>query len=310
MNPIEGVLDRQGFLVLDGGLATELEALGCDLADALWSASALLDHPERLGEVCRLYLEAGADCVATATYQATFPGLRARGLSDDDISSLLREATALVLGERDRFWADETNRVARARPLVAASIGPYGAYLADGSEYRGDYGLSRADLYDFHARRWEVLAGTDTDLLACETTPSLVETHAYCRLAAVSGRPTWISFQCRDETSIADGTALETVAAVCEEEPNVVAVGINCTDPGLVGSLLEAARAGTGKPLLVYPNSGERWDAVAKKWRGPPEPHDWGASALEWARQGAAGVGGCCRVRPADISRIRAALAG
>jgi homocysteine S-methyltransferase len=214
------------------------------------------------------------------------------------------------VGERDRFWDLEDNRAGRVRPLVAASIGPYGAYLADGSEYRGDYDLSAAELYDFHAPRWEVLAETAADVLACETTPSLEETRAYCRLAAVAGRPTWVSFQCRDESSIADGTPLQSVVAICEAEPNVVAVGINCTDPGLTAALLEAAGRGTAKPLLVYPNSGEEWDPLTKTWRGSPVPTDWAAQALAWAGQGAAGIGGCCRVRPADIAEIRRALSG
>jgi len=309
------LLERQGFVVLDGGLGTELEALGCDLSDPLWSAKALFDDPERTREAHRRFLEAGADVIATATYQATFPGLREHGLEDRAIETLLRAAVELAIEVRDAFWADETNRAAerdgvgRARPLVAASIGPYGAYLADGSEYRGAYGLGLGDLYDFHAPRWEVLAGTDADVIACETTPSHDEVLAYCRLAAVSGRPTWISFQCADETHLADGTPLQAVAAICEDEPNVIAVGVNCVDPRLVGPLIEAVRRGTGKPLLVYPNSGETWDAESKAWRGAVAPTDWTERALQWARAGAAGIGGCCRVRPADIAAIRTALA-
>ncbi|MFV1988625.1 MAG: homocysteine S-methyltransferase family protein, partial [Gemmatimonadota bacterium] len=156
--------------------------------------------------------------------------------------------------------------------------------------------------------RWEILADTGADMLACETTPSIEETHAYCRLAAVSGRPTWVSFQCRDETAIADGTPLESAAAVCDEEPNVVAVGINCTDPGLVDSLLEEARRGTTKPLLVYPNGGEEWDAQARAWVGAATPTDWAARAVDWYDRGAAGIGGCCRVGPSDIRVIGEAL--
>ncbi len=254
------------------------------------------------------YLEAGADCVATATYQATFPGLRARGLSDTDIGALLRDAVSLLMDVRDRFWSDRANREGRDRPLVVASIGPYGAYLADGSEYRGDYGLTTAELYDFHVPRWEILAETGADALACETTPSIEETHAYCRLAAVSGRPTWVSFQCRDETALADGTPLAAAAAVCDEEPNVVAVGINCTDPGLVDSLLAEARRGTTKPLLVYPNGGEEWNAETKTWVGTATPTDWAARATGWIERGASGVGGCCRVGPPEIRLIRDAL--
>ncbi|WP_419934789.1 homocysteine S-methyltransferase [Candidatus Palauibacter sp.] len=304
-DPIRASLERQGFLVLDGGLATELEALGCDLNDPLWSARALLGDRAAVGAAHRRFLEAGADCIATATYQATFEGFGARGLDARETVRLLRAAVEVTVSARDGFWADLSMPAGRLRPLVAASIGPYGAFLADGSEYRGDYGLSAAELYDFHAPRWEVLAETEADLLACETTPSLEETQAYCRLAAVAHRPAWISFQCRDGAHLADGTPLETAVSLCDAEPHVVAVGVNCVDPGFASSLITAARGATSKPILVYPNSGEAWDAEAKRWTGPATPLDWARSAMEWRSEGADGVGGCCRVGPAAIAAIR-----
>lgn len=305
-DPIRDFIEREGFLVLDGGLATELEALGCDLDDPLWSARALIDDPEAIRTAHRRFLEAGADCIATATYQATFEGFRARGLDAADTARLLERAVRLAVSARDEFVADRAIKpVGRPRPLVAASVGPYGAYLADGSEYTGDYGLSAAELYDFHASRWEVLADTEADVLACETTPSAEETRAYCRLAAVSHRPTWISFQCCDGARLADGSPLDAAVALCEDEPHVVAVGVNCTDPGLTVSLIGEARRATGKPILVYPNSGEVWDAGAKRWTGPATPMDWTRSAAEWRAAGADGIGGCCRVGPADIAAIR-----
>ena len=311
-DPIRAFLEREGFLVVDGGLATELEALDCDLSDELWSARALLDAPDAIRTVHRRYLEAGADCIATATYQATFEAFAARGLDEAATARLMRDSVNLAVSAREDFLGGAAARPSpadRSPPLVAASIGPYGAFLADGSEYRGDYGLSAAELYDFHAPRWEVLAETEADVLACETTPSVEETRAYCRLAAVSHRPTWVSFQCRDGAHLADGTPLETAAALCDAEPHVVAVGVNCTDPGDTVSLIEAARRATGKPILVYPNSGEVWDAEAKRWIGPANPLDWGRSAAEWLAAGADGVGGCCRVGPSAIAAIRAGAA-
>ena len=309
-DPIRDFIERQGFLVLDGGLATELETLGCDLDDPLWSARALIDAPEAIRTAHLRFLEAGADCIATATYQATFEGFAARGLDASDTARLLERSVEIAVSARDEFVADRSVGVAepadRLRPLVAASVGPYGAFLADGSEYRGDYGLSAAELYDFHARRWEVLVETPADVLACETTPCLEETQAYCRLAAVSHHPTWISFQCRDGAHLADGTPLETAVALCEAEPHIVAVGVNCVDPRLVAPLIRTARRATGKPILVYPNSGEEWDAKAKRWTGPATPMDWARSATEWRREGADGVGGCCRVGPAEIAAVRA----
>ncbi len=308
-DPIRAFLEQEGVLVLDGGLATELESLGCDLSDELWSAQALLDAPDAVRTAHRRYLEAGADCIATATYQATFEGFRARGIEAADTTRLLERAVEIAVSARAEFLSDPAGRTdGRPPPLVAASVGPYGAFLADGSEYRGDYGLSAADLYDFHAPRWEVLAETAADVLACETTPSVEETRAYCRLAAVSHRPTWISFQCRDRAHLADGTPLETAVALCDAEPHVVAVGVNCTDPDFIASLIGQARRATSKPVLVYPNSGEEWDAAAKRWIGPATPVDWARSAADWWREGATGVGGCCRVGPADIAVIRAGM--
>ncbi|MXW56825.1 MAG: homocysteine S-methyltransferase [Gemmatimonadales bacterium] len=309
-DPIRAFIEREGFLVLDGGLATELEALGCDLDDPLWSARALVDESEAIRTAHRRYLEAGADCIATATYQATFEGFAARGLDAAATVRILRDSVGLAISARADFLGgrvapDRPPPGSRPPPLVAASIGPYGAYLADGSEYTGDYGLSAAELYDFHAPRWEVLAETEADVLACETTPSVEETRAYCRLAAVSHRPTWVSFQCRDGARLADGTPLETAVALCDAEPHVVAVGVNCVDPRLVAPLIRAARRTTKKPILAYPNSGEAWDAEAKRWMGPATPMDWARSAAEWRQEGADGVGGCCRVGPAEIAAIR-----
>jgi len=306
-DPIRDFIEREGFLVLDGGLATELEALGCDLDDPLWSARVLIDDPQAVRNAHRRFLDAGADCIATATYQATFGGFAARGIDAAATARILRDSVGLAISARADFLGGRP--ASRPPPLVAASIGPYGAYLADGSEYAGDYGLSAAELYDFHAPRWEVLAETEADVLACETTPSVEETRAYCRLAAVSHRPTWVSFQCRDGARLADGTPLETAAALCDAEPHVVAVGVNCTDPALTVSLIGAARRATGKPILAYPNSGETWDAGTKCWTGPATPMDWARSAAEWRAAGADGIGGCCRVGPAEITAVRAGAA-
>ncbi len=305
-SPLAPFLEAQGTLVLDGGLATALEARGCDLDDDLWSARVLLEEPETVREVHRDFLAAGADCIATVTYQATFPGLRARGLSDREAEESLRRAVRLAVEARDAFWSDPANRVGRLRPLVAASIGPYGAFLADGSEYRGDYGIGDEELYAFHERRWRILAASEADLIACETVPSLPEARALLRLLSeTSDRWAWISFSCRNEAELSDGHALAEAARACDEAPGLAAVGINCTAPDLILSLIGEARRGTDKPILVYPNSGEGWDAARKLWTGRAATVEWGDAARAWSRAGASGVGGCCRVGPSEIREIR-----
>jgi homocysteine S-methyltransferase len=310
-SPFEPFLRAQGVVVLDGGLATALEAQGQDLNDPLWSARVLLDAPEIVRRVHLDYLAAGADCIATVTYQATFEGMARRGLTDTEAEEVLRSAVSLAVEARDAFWADPSNREGRIRPLVAASVGPYGAYLADGSEYSGMYGLTEDALYEFHRRRWHILADTGADLMGCETIPSAVEARALLRLLAETpGRWAWLSFQCRDGAHLADGTPLVGVVRLCSRAERVAGVGVNCVPPRLVDALLEAAVGEARVPVVAYPNSGEAYDPTTKAWRsgvGGPDPAE---AAPDWRDHGARVLGGCCRTGPHTIARMRKALLG
>ncbi len=308
--PLDAFIENGGCVILDGGLATALETYGFDLANPLWSARVLLENPHAIVDVHRAYLKAGADCIATATYQATLPGFQAAGLTPLQSRAHLENAVRLAAKARDEFWANPANRGGRIKPLVAGSVGPYGAYLADGSEYSGQYGLSVAELVDFHQERWEILADSGADLIAVETVPSAAEAEALLRLLADSRPDTWawISFSCRDGMHISDGTPLVELARMCDEVPNLAALGINCTAPRHIDSLIGQARLGTDKPVLVYPNSGETYDARLKIWTGPPERPWWREAPRRWLDLGASGVGGCCRVGPEAIAEIRAGL--
>ncbi len=313
-DPVAPLLARQSCVVLDGALATELERRGADLADPLWSARCLLERPELIGEVHRDYFEAGADVATTATYQASFEGFARRGLDRDDAVALMRLAVHIAVEARDRFWDGAVTRSARARPLVAASIGPYGAMLADGSEYRGRYAASDAELADFHSRRLEALADCGAELFACETLPCLREARIVARAVRdCSDLPAWIAFTCRDGARNAEGEDFGDCVAALEEFPQVLAVGVNCSAPEHVGELLSRARVRTHRPLIAYPNSGETYDAVAKRWRPAPPaargPVDGvAAHAAGWVAAGARLLGGCCRTTPADIAALRRAL--
>jgi len=307
-NPLRAFLDAQGWMVLDGGLATTLEANGADLDDELWSARLLLEAPERIRKAHDDFLAAGADCIETATYQATFEGFRRRGLGDCEGTRLLELSVSLACDARDTFWSATTDRAGRRKPLVAASIGPYGAFLADGSEYRGDYGLDVEQLHAFHQRRWRVLAAGEADLLACETIPSFPEVLALLRLLdETPDSRAWISFSCGEKARLADGSDLAEAVRACQRRPNVVGVGINCIGPEKIAALLRILRDHTDKPLLVYPNSGEAYDATRTAWSGRPS-EDWVEMAPEWIRLGAGAVGGCCRTGPDDIARLRRLL--
>ena len=305
-DPIRPFLERQGFLIVDGGLATELEARGYDLSDALWSARLLRDDPGAIRQVHADYLRAGADVVISASYQATVPGFVAWGVSEEEAEGLIRRSVALAREARDAFWAEEASRRGRLRPLAAASVGPYGAYLADGSEYTGDYGLDVEALLAFHRRRWHLLAESGPDLMACETIPSAVEAQALARLLPETPKMTaWFSFSCRDGRHLNDGSLFAESVRGLDEVEQVVAVGVNCTAPRYIPELAAAARAVTEKPVIAYPNSGERYDVETKVWRGEAVPADFAEQSRRWRAAGAALVGGCCRTGPQHIEEMR-----
>ena len=304
---IGAMLDRQGVVILDGGLATELERLGADLNDPLWSAKVLAEAPHLIERVHYDYFQAGADVATTATYQATFEGFARRGIGKKAAADLMRTSVGLARDARDRFM----NEVADGRrpPLIAASIGCYGAWLADGSEYCGDYGLTAAKLTAFHRPRMEVLVESDPDILACETIPCQVEAEALVRLLEdFPGYDAWMSFSCHDNGRVRHGEPLADCVAVAAQSDRVVAVGVNCTAPSFVPGLLAIAKMATDKPLVIYPNSGDTWDAKKKIWIGDPDDVDFSDRAREWYDAGARLIGGCCRTNPATIRGIAESL--
>lgn len=305
MNPISSILDRYPALVIDGALATELERRGCDLKDELWSAKILLEQPQVIRQVHLDYFQAGADCAITASYQATVEGFRKRGINEAEAIALIKRSVALAREARDEFWSAAAHRAGRARPLVAASVGPYGAFLADGSEYRGSYGLSEADLVEFHRPRMRALVEAGADLLACETIPSLVEAQAVAKLLKeFPGVAAWITFTARDERHVSEGQELAECVRQLRDHPQVAAIGINCTSPTYIPGLIREARQYTEKPIVVYPNLGETYDAVRNDWNGDPVVESFGEQAREWYAAGARLIGGCCRTTPQDIRVI------
>jgi homocysteine S-methyltransferase len=306
-NPLQTLLNIQDVAVLDGAMATELEARGAEINDPLWSAKVLLEQPELIEAVHYDYFAAGADVAITASYQASFEGFAARGLPRDQAAALMRRSVRLAIDARERFLATP-EAAGRARPLVAASVGPYGAFLHNGSEYRGDYGLSVAELVAWHRPRFAVLAAAGADLLACETIPSLAEGQALAQLIDEYRVPAWLSFSCRDGAALNHGEPMAEAAALAQVSAHVAAVGVNCTAPRYVASLLEQAAHATSKPLLCYPNSGEAWDAAAGCWLENSSATEFGPAAQMWRAAGARVIGGCCRTGPAEIAAIRAIL--
>ena len=307
---LSDILLAQGFVVLDGGLATELERHGADLRDPLWSAKQLLDGPDLIRLIHEAYFAAGADVVVSASYQASLPGFTSRGLTAGEARRLIALSVELAREARERFW-EHAGRFAKGRllPLVAGSVGPYGAALADGSEYRGDYRISRQELADFHGPRLEALLGAEPDLLAVETIPSAEEAIIVLELLeAWPAARAWVSYTSRDGTRVSVGQPVAEAIGAVAEHPQVVAAGFNCVAPGLAEALLTAAAAVTRKPLVLYPNSGERWDARRRRWLPGDAPMDFAAAAPGWRRRGARLLGGCCRTTPETIRAMRRAL--
>jgi homocysteine S-methyltransferase len=287
-----------GTVVLDGGLATQLEAQGHDLSSALWSARLLHDDPEAVVAAHAAFAAAGAQVATTASYQVSVEGLAAAGLDAAGARRLVVRSVHLAERGAPDAW-------------VAGSVGPYGAALADGSEYTGDYadeiGVDR--LRQWHRPRMEWLADAGADVLACETVPAAAEAEALLAEADMLGVPVWLSL-----TTVVDGDGVvrtrrgepaREVFAMARDVDAVVAVGVNCTDPDGVLAAVGAATA-SGKPVVVYPNSGERWDAAARRWAGTAGLSPTGA--LGWLDAGARLVGGCCRVGPADIAALAAVI--
>lgn len=311
-DPLSTFLETQRSVILDGGLASELEARGFALKDELWSARVLIERPDSIRQVHLDYLLAGADCVTSASYQATIEGFVRHGLDESRATDLLLLSVGLALEAREIFWSPSENQSGRLRPLVAASVGPYGAYLANGSEFRGDYELDEDALVEFHRPRLRLLASSGADLLACETIPSRHEARALRRLLEET-RDTraWFSFSCRDEQHLSDGSRLADVSAELDSCPQILAIGVNCTAPRHMAGLVCATRSATSKPIVVYPNAGEGWDATTKSWA--PVDNDSPTlvgSCREWADLGARLIGGCCRTTPDDIRQVRQILLG
>jgi homocysteine S-methyltransferase len=284
-------------LISDGGLATELEARGHDLSDDLWSARLLFTAPDDILAAHMAFYQAGAAIATTASYQASFDGFAAGGISRDDAERLMRLSVALAADARAEVGGDGR--------WVAASVGPYGAALANGEEYIGRYGLSVAELVGWHRPRLEILAGAGADVLAIETVPDIDEGEALVGLVQQLGVPAWLSYTISGMSTRA-GQPLADAFAVAAGVPEIVAVGVNCCAPDDVLPAIEIARQVTDKPVIVYPNSGEEWDGAGRTWVGTSR---WSPELpSQWVSAGARIVGGCCRVMPDDIAALAASI--
>lgn len=301
MDCIAEILRKRPFAVLDGSSASELERLGYNLKDSLWSARALYERPDLVREVHRRYLAAGADIVESDGYQATVSGFMKKCFTRKKAEDLLRLSVRLVkeacaaYGGKGPF-----------PPIGAAAVGPYGAQRADGSEYSGRYDASPAEVEAFHQEQLAIIAEEEPDLFACETIPLLSEAEALCRvLSGIEGASAWVSFSCRDGQYTCGGDDIGDCAAFLDQVPQIAAIGVNCIDPAYGESLICRIRERTEKPIVIYPNSGETYDLTEKCWHGTAA--DFRHLAKVWYERGARIIGGCCRTGPEEIGAVAAA---
>lgn len=302
------VIARCGSLVIDGAMSTALEALGADLNDSLWSAKVLVENPKLIEQVHYDYFKAGAQAAITASYQATEAGFAKKGIDSARAEALIEQSVELAKQGRARYLKDYPQADAR-NLLIAGAVGPYGAYLANGAEYTGDYRLTRGEYRAFHALRVKALIAAGADLLAIETQPRLDEILAVLSLIEDQDITCWVTMTLKDSGHLPDGTTLEEAARALDADPHVEAVGLNCVKREIVEDALEALRRGTRKPLVVYPNSGRVYDPSTKTWHDAPShaghaPAGWGGFVPLWRRTGAVCIGGCCQTLPQDIVQI------
>ena len=278
------------MIKLDGGLSTALESNGNKLTTSLWSGELIRSKPAEITKAYLDFINAGAQIVITSSYQLSYSGCSNRGWSDAETDQALISSTQL---------AKDAITQSGKSVKVAASVGPYGASLADGSEYKGNYRVSKSALKDFHARRLEILISTSPDYLALETMPDTFEVEVLLELLTDCPIPFWLSYSCKEGNQTNAGQSFQSAVYLAS---NAMAVGINCTKPELITELLHSTKS--NKPFIVYPNSGRVWDAKNKVWTGSAAAGFSNKLVNEWIETGAEIIGGCCGIGAAQISEM------
>ena len=307
---IDDILAKNKIMVIDGSMSTALAALGCDLNNKLWTAAALDKEPQLIKRVHEDYFKAGADCGITCSYQATIPGFMNAGYTYEQSEVLIKRSVEIFKSARESWWLGEGKCSGRSYPLCLAAVGPYGAYLADGSEYRGRYGVSDDTLRDFHKHRMELLVEAGADMLLIETQPSMQEVRVITALAEEMGIDYWVSFSCSDGRHISEGDLIRDCAAeLGTGHPHLKMIGVNCVAPKFISELTDEIRSACSIPVGVYPNSGETYDPATKTWHGDADGKSFGDYAYEWMQHGASAVGGCCQTVAKHITEVYKARA-
>ncbi len=309
MSRFDELFEKKRGLVLDGPMGTELERRGYDVNDELWSAKFLKENPAAIQQIHYDYFKAGADIVTCASYQASIDGFVNNGYSKEEAENLIAISLQLAKNAREEWWEAEGKNSGRPYPLVAGDIGPYGAYLADGSEYTGSYHLTDEEYRAFHLRRMEILKENGADIFAVETLPKLEEAIACAKMLEELDCDYWISFSFQNEHQISDGTEIAELVNGLKGFTHLKAIGVNCTPPEYVSEIIKNYKKLSDIPVCIYPNSGEVYDGHTKTWHGSPDGITYQQRIQGWINDGASLIGGCCRTRPEDIAKVALELA-
>lgn len=302
---LNDILEKNGVMLIDGSMGSGLEALGADLNNKLWTACVLAEDPEKVKKVHLNYFRAGADCGITCSYQATIPGLMDNGFSREEAEQLIKRSVEIFINARDEWWESEGKAAGRAYPMCLAGVGPYGAYLADGSEYTGNYNISDEELDKFHRHRVELLSEAGADIILFETQPSLKEVLIEADIAEELNLDYWVSFSCMDGKHTNKGELIsECAKTLSKDHPHLKMIGVNCTKPEYIVSLIGELKKGTSLPIAVYPNSGETYDPATKTWTSTQGSLDFSEYALQYMMAGASAVGGCCTTVDKHIRQV------
>lgn len=309
MGKFKDLLLQKDVIILDGALGTELENRGYDVSGKLWSAKYLLKKPIAIQEIHEVYLIAGSDIITTSSYQASIPSFLEAGLNLEESYDLIKKTVFLAENAIKTVWESLPieEKAKRPYPLIAGSVGPYAAYLSDGSEYTGDYQLSQEKFQEFHRPRIQALLEAGSDLLAIETIPNVQETKAILDLLEKEFPQVeaYLSFTAQTESTISDGTKIEEVGKLADLSSQILALGINCTAPHLISPLLTCLQSVSKKPFVVYPNSGEIYNGDSQTWSSNPNQENTLVQNSQlWRELGARLLGGCCRTRPTDMKEL------
>ena len=289
-------------LILDGGMSNVLESLGCNLDHPLWSAYMIVEEPDMIVKAHLAYLNAGAKCITTSSYQATLEGFERIGLTRTESKAMMLRSVELALKARNIFLDGSSQN---KTIYLAASIGPYGAFLADGSEYKGRYDITDEKLKEFHTEKVRILEETAVDFMAFETIPSLREVKILNEIIADCNKPCWISFSCSNEHSLNDGNSIIDAVKSISSNKKLFALGINCTAPRYISDIIKNILPFIqDKKLIIYPNSGEIYLPETKSWKGISDPVIFEKMASKWLSSGVDIIGGCCRIGPDHIKQL------